>query len=84
MPKHTALTVSLRCSCGGSNSLTHGEILVICAEYFRVAGKTNEVLDYIKQPCLVEHSLNESVKLGVLRIFIATVLSFPFHKAVFA
>ena len=45
--------------------------------------KANKVFDYIKQSCLLEHTLKESIKLCILRVFIVAVFCFPLHKAVF-
>jgi len=83
MPEHAAFAVSFRCLCGRGYRFPHGKILMIRTEYFRVTGKTNEVLDYIKQPRLVEHSFKEGIKLSILCIFITTVFRLPLHKAVF-
>ena len=45
--------------------------------------KANKVFDYIKQSCLLEHTLKESIKLCILRVFIVAVFCFPLHKTVF-
>ena len=65
---------------GGDIYLTNGSHGCINLPY----KKANEIFDNIEQPHLVEHSFNEGVELGELRILIAAVLRFPLHKAVFA
>jgi hypothetical protein len=75
MPEHAALAVCGGRFDGGGGGFPHGEILVVRADDFCVAGKANKVFDDVEQPRLVEDALNKGVKLGVLRILITAVLS---------
>lgn len=46
-------------------------------------GKADEVFDNVKQTGFVENTLNKSVELGKLGIFITAVFGFPLHETVF-
>ena len=46
-------------------------------------GKTNEVLDNVKQTLPFKDALKEGIELCVLRVFVISVLRFPLHEAVF-
>ena len=84
MPEHAALAIRDGSVGGGRDSFPHSKILMISTEDFRVAGEANEVFDNVEKARLVKDPLNKGVKLGVLRILVAAVLRFPFHKSVFA
>ena len=88
MPEHTAFTVGDSSFLGGFNSLTNGEILMIACKYLitlqALIGKQDKVFQNIEQTVFCEDTLKESVKLSKLRIFIAAVLCFPLHIAIFA
>ena len=87
VPKHTALTVGNGSVLCGFNRFSDCKVLMIPCKYLKrvdtLVRKANKVFDYIKQSCLLEHTLKESIKLCILRVFIVAVFCFPLHKAVF-
>ena len=88
MPEHTAFTVGNSCLFCGFDSLTNGKILMIACEYLvalqALIGEQDKVFQNIEQTVFCEDTLKERVKLGKLRIFVAAVLCFPLHIAIFA
>ena len=88
MPENAAFTVRDGCVLCGFNCLADGEILMIACEYLAARQafirEQDKVFQNIEQTVFLEDALKECVKLGKLRIFVATVLRFPFHIAVFA
>ena len=87
MPEHTAFSICHGRFLCGFHSLAHGKILMITGEYFvlfqALVGKQNKVLENIEQTLFLEDAFKKCVKLRILRVLIAAVLCFPFHKAVF-
>ena len=47
-----------------------------------ITGKQDKIFQNIQQPCFLEHSLIECVKLRIRRIFVIAIFRFPLHKTV--
>jgi hypothetical protein len=65
MPEHAVRGGRL---CGGSGGFPHGEILVIRAKDFCIAGKADEVFNDVEQPRLVEDALNKIPRPNALNL----------------
>ena len=87
MPEHSAAPVGCYSFFRGLDGLTDGKVLVVSGEDFELfqslVGEADEVLDDVKQALLLEHPLEERVKLCILRVLIAAVPRFPLHEPVF-
>ena len=88
MPKDAALTVGNSGFLCRDDCFSDCKILMVSRKDFEdlrsLVREADKVLDNIKQPFFLEHTLKEGVKLCVLCVFIAAVFCFPLHKAVFA
>ena len=82
MPEHTAFSICLCSVLCGNDGFIHSEILVITCEDLKLfqalIGKTNEVLDNVKQTLPFKDALKEGIELCVLRVFVISV--FVFHS----
>ena len=84
MPENTTFPVGLCGFRSGGNRFFNGEILMIGSQNLCIGtGKADEVFDNVKQTGFVENTLNKSVELGKLGVFITAVFGFPLHEAVF-
>ena len=86
MPEHTTLAIRFSGNLGLFDSFSHCKILVVPSQNFNrllpITGKQDEIFQNIQQPCFLEHSLIEGIKLRIRSVFIITVFCFPFHKTV--
>ena len=86
MPEHTTLAIRFSGNLGLFDSFSHCKILVVSSQNFNrlllIAGKQDKIFQNIQQPCFLEHSLIEGVKLCIRRIFVIAIFRFPLHKTV--
>ena len=86
MPEHTTLAIRFSGNLGLFDGLSHCKILVISSQNLNrllpITGKQDKIFQNIQQPCFLEHSLIEGVKLCIRSIFIIAIFRFPLHKTV--
>ena len=86
MPEHTTLAIRFSGNLGLFDSFSHCKILVVSSQNFNrllpITGKQDEIFQNIQQPCFLEHSLIEGVKLCIRSIFVIAIFRFPLHKTV--
>ena len=86
MPEHTTLAIRFSSNLGLFDSFSHCKILVVSSQNFNrllpIAGKQDKIFQNIQQPCFLEHSLIEGVKLCIRSIFVIAIFRFPLHKTV--
>ena len=87
MPEHATFTIGNGSSLGRLNCFSYGKILMIASQNLKgihaLVREADKILYQVKQTLFLEHTLKESIKLSVLRIFIAAIDGFPFHEAIF-
>lgn len=88
MPEYTAFTVCLGSVLGRCNRLFHSKILVIPGKDFEgvlsVYIKTDKIFQDVQKAFFFKQSFKKGIKLCVLGVLIAAILSLPFHVAILA